>query len=76
MQGYMYSVFSIVAIAIHLMLNFDLIVGRGTNVMRGTRYSGFLLGILAYYVTDAAWGILAGLGWNDALYVETFFLPY
>ena len=73
MQGYMYSVFSIVAIAIHLMLNFDLIVGRGTNVMRGTRYSGFLLGILAYYVTDAAWGILAGLGWNDALYVETSF---
>ena len=32
--------------------------------------------MLAYYVSDAAWGILAGLGWTRALYVDTilFFL--
>ena len=67
MQGYTYSIFSIVAIAIHLILNFNLLMGRGEATVRGTRYRGFLLGILAYYVTDAAWGILAGLGWTTAL---------
>ena len=73
MQSYTYSVFSIVAIAIHLIINFDLIVGKGIVSKRGTYYRGFLMGILAYYVTDATWGILAGLGWTKALYVETAF---
>ena len=73
MQDYTYSVFSIAAIAIHLILNFDLLAGRGVATVRGMRYRGFLMGILAYYVTDAAWGILAGLGWTNVLYVETVF---
>ena len=29
MQGYTYSIFSSVAIAIHLIINFDLLAGRG-----------------------------------------------
>ena len=76
MQGYTYSVFSAVAIAIHLIINFKLIVGRGESTVRGMRYRGFLYGVLAYYVTDATWGVLAGLGWTRVLYVETvlFFL--
>ena len=73
MQGYTYSVFSIVAIAIHLIINFDLLIGRSPATPRGRRYRGFLLGILAYYITDGAWGILAGLGWNRLLYVDTIF---
>ena len=73
MQGYTYSIFSIVAIVIHLIINFDLLTGRKEVSVRGARYRGFLLGILAYYVTDAAWGILAGLGWTKALYVATVF---
>ncbi len=73
MQGYSYSVFSIVALAIHLIINFDLLAGRRIATIRGTRYRGFLFGVLAYYVTDAAWGIIAGLGWNRTLYVETVF---
>ena len=73
MQGYSYSVFSIVAIAIHLIINFDLLVGRGAVTAHSVRYRGFLLGILAYYATDAAWGVLAGLGWTGFLYVETAF---
>ena len=72
MQGYAYSVFSLAAIAIHLMVNIDLLGDRaGAVAVRGIRYRGFLVGILAYYVTDAAWGLLAGLGWTDALYVDT-----
>ena len=73
MQSYTYSVFSIVALAIHLIINFNLLAGRGLATIHGTRYRGFLFGVLAYYVTDAAWGILAGLEWNGALYVETAF---
>ena len=73
MQGYTYSVFSIVAIAIHLIIDFDLLLGRQEVSARADRYRGFLFGILAYYATDAAWGILAGLGWNLLLYVDTIF---
>ena len=73
MQGYTYSVFSIVAIVIHLMINFDLLSGRGSAMVRATRYRGFLMGVLAYYISDGAWGVLAGLGWTRALYVDTVF---
>ncbi len=73
MQGYMYSVFSSVALVIHLIINFDLLIGRRAIPAHGARYRGFALGVLAYYVTDMAWGILAGLGWNRLLYVDTIF---
>ena len=73
MQGYTYSVFSIVAIAIHLIINFNLLTGRRQVSALGTRYRGFLLGTLAYYITDASWGIIAGLGWTSLLYIDTLF---
>ena len=73
MQGYTYSVFSILAIVIHLIINFDLLAGRKEVSEQGIRYRGFLLGILAYYVTDAAWGILAGMGLTRLLYIATVF---
>ena len=73
MQDYTYSVFSIAAIAIHLIFNFNLLFGLGARTAHGARYRGFLFGVLAYYVADASWGILAGLGWLSALYVETVF---
>jgi signal transduction histidine kinase len=73
MQGYSYSIFSSVAIAIHLIINFGFLIGRGIVSERGTRYRGFLFGVLFYYVTDAAWGILAGLGWTRLLYADTIF---
>ena len=76
MQGYAYSIFSIAAIAIHLIINFNLLLGRGVKTIRGIRYRGFLAGVLFYYMADAAWGILAGLGWIGPWYVDTvlFFL--
>ena len=73
MQGYTYSIFSAVAIVIHLIINFDLIRGRVEASMRGSRYRSFLIGVLVYYVADAAWGVFAGLGWTCALYVDTIF---
>ena len=76
MQGYTYSVFSIVAIAIHLIINFNLLMGRGRHTEYGARYRGFLLGVLFYYVSDAAWGVFAGLRWMGLWYIDTvlFFL--
>ncbi|MBR4654281.1 MAG: response regulator [Kiritimatiellae bacterium] len=71
MQGYAYSMFSSMAVVIHLILNFKLLMGKGTAAVYGARYRAFLFGILAYYLSDAAWGILAGLGWTTALYVDT-----
>ena len=73
MQGYSYSVFSSVAIAIHLIINYNLLIGKGEVSKRASRYRGFLLGTLAYYISDAAWGIFAGLGWTRILYADTIF---
>ena len=73
MQGYMYSIFSIAALVIHLIINFDLLTGRGSVTAHGGRYRGFLFGTLAYYLTDAGWGIFAGLGWTRLLYADTVF---
>ena len=58
------------------MLNFDLLAGRSGATLYASRYRGFLFGVLAYYISDAAWGILAGLGWTGFLYADTilFFL--
>ena len=76
MQDFTYSIFSIVAIVIHLIINVNLLAGRGVVTERGKRYRGFLLGVLFYYVADGAWGIFAGLGWIGPWYVDTilFFL--
>ncbi len=73
MQNYSYSIFSILAIAIHLIIHFNPLIGRGIVTERGQRYRGYLFGVLFYYVTDAAWGILAGLKWTQCLYVDTIF---
>ena len=73
MQGYTYSIFSGLALVIHLIINYDLILGRGVVTKHEARYRGFVLGVLAYYATDAAWGILAGLNWRWPLYVDTVF---
>ena len=73
MQGYSYSVFSGAAIAIHLIINFHLLIGKGEISTRASRYRGFLWGTLAYYLSDAAWGIFAGLGWTRILYLDTVF---
>ena len=76
MQGYSYSVFSLAAIAVHLIINFNLFREKDITAERDRRYCGFLMGTLAYYVFDAAWGIFAGLGWTVFLYIDTilFFL--
>ena len=72
MQDYIYSVIAFLAMAIHLIINFDLRTTRGLITAHGTReYRYFLIGIFAYYLTDAGWGVFAGLGWTRVLYIDT-----
>ena len=72
MQDYIYSVIAFLAMVIHLIINFDMLPGRKLSDARGAKeYRGFLAGVFAYYITDASWGILAGLGWTRVLYVDT-----
>ena len=63
MQDYIYSVIAFLAIVIHLIINFDMLPGRKASTFRcAHEYRGFLGGLLYYYITDAPWGVLAGLG--------------
>ena len=57
---------------IHLITNFKVLIGRGDVTARGLReYRGYLAGIFAFYLADAAWGVFAGLGWTKVLYADT-----
>ena len=72
MQDYVYSVIAFLAMVIHLIINFDMLPGRKISGARGAReYRVFLAGVFAYYLTDAGWGVLAGLEWTRVLYVDT-----
>lgn len=71
MQDYVYASLSLVAVVIHLIINYDQLFGHSIAAAKASHYRGFLLGILAYYITDIAWGIFAGLGWTRALFIDT-----
>ena len=72
MQDYIYSVIAFLAMVIHLITNFNLLVGRVDASAHGLReYRGYLVGIFVFYLADAAWGVFSGLGWTKAVYVDT-----
>jgi len=72
MQDYIYSAIAFLAMVIHLIINSGRIAGPGMINVRGAReYRRFLWGVFAYYIVDAGWGVLAGLDWTKALYVDT-----
>ena len=73
MQDYLYSVIGFIAIAVHLIINFKVMFNPESNADRkaGRMYRWLMLTIFAYYITDAMWGILAGLNWIPLLFVDT-----
>ncbi len=74
MQDYIYSSIALVAMVIHLIINSSLRSDLGMTAAHGAReYRTFLKGIFAYYLVDAGWGVLAGLGWTRLLYIDTMF---
>ena len=73
MQNYTYSAFSALALVLHLVFNRDLLFRRRIDTAHGRHYRLFLFGVLAYYMSDAAWGLFAGLRWIVPWYVDTLF---
>ena len=72
MQDYIYSSIAIIAMAIHLIINSNQRTVHGIITVHGTReYRVFLACVFAYYIVDAGWGVLAGLGWTKLLYIDT-----
>ena len=74
MQDYLYSVIAFLAILIHLIINYDMLPFHGrrmSHIRCAHEYRGFLAAIFYLYITDALWGIFAGLGWTKALYFDT-----
>lgn len=73
MQDYIYSVIGLIAIAIQLIINFKVMFKPAKNSIQkaAAKYRLLMLAIFFYYVTDAFWGILAGLNWIPALFIDT-----
>lgn len=73
MQDYLYSVIGLIAIAIQLIINFNVMFksGQNTNQKAADKYRLLMISVFAYYISDALWGILAGLNWIPALFIDT-----
>lgn len=70
MQNIYYSTIGIVAIMIHLIINYDVLkVSKGTKAQ--IAYRNFMFGLLTYHTIDATWGILAYFQFSSALYIDT-----
>lgn len=70
MTNIYYSLIGILAIVTHMIVNHGFYVRKHASNEDGP-YRHYLFSILAYYVTDAAWGILNGTGNIVLLYVDT-----
>lgn len=73
MQDYIYSTIGLIAIAIHLILYFGVMFHPDKRITQkaADKYRFLMISIFAYYVTDALWGIFAGLNWIPVLFVDT-----
>jgi len=73
MQYYTYSIIAALSIVIHLIINFDLLPGRKqvSKFRCAYEYRCFLGGVFYYYITDACWGIFAGLRWRTIQDLDT-----
>jgi diguanylate cyclase (GGDEF) domain len=68
-----YSVIGILAIAVHLIINYDVFWKRnsGPASLAQKSYRNFLMAVLVYYVSDAIWGILYGIQAAKLLFADT-----
>lgn len=65
----LYTVIGILAIALHVILNYRYIFGDKRGVNRG--FTSYLMVVLAYYVTDMLWGALDSIHLMIPLYIDT-----
>ena len=73
MQDYLYSAIGLIAIAVQLIINYKVMfIPQSNNTRKADKMYRFLtVAIFAYYITDALWGILAGLNWIPLLFADT-----
>lgn len=73
MQDYLYSVIGFIAIAVQLIINYKtMFIPKGNKARKAASiYRMLMIAVLAYYITDALWGILAGLNWIPLLFADT-----
>ena len=66
-----YSIIGILASIILLITNRDILWKGGELTPTQRNYRFFLMGVMAYYITDLLWGILEEQGLIAVLYVDT-----
>ena len=67
-----YYIFIILAIVIHLIINFDTLRRKRTESLFGLRtYKLFLTAILLFYIIDLLWGVFDELKLAVPLYIDT-----
>ena len=71
MQDYFYAIMGIAGIFVQLIINGSVMFPRGKMKSVNRFYRALTLSTFAYYITDALWGILGGLGWTVALHIDT-----
>ena len=69
----LYSSFGILAILIHIIINYDVLIKNDyRDVMpSSSSYRQFLVGILVYYVSDVFWGFLYEHRLTALVYADT-----
>lgn len=66
-----YSIIGILAAVILIINNRDVFFKSGDLTDIQKQYRLFLLGVMAYYVTDLLWGLLEEAGLTGVLYADT-----
>ena len=67
-----YSIIGIIASIILLINNRDTLLTKKKDLTKVQKsYRLFLLGVMAYYITDLLWGLLEERGLTDILYADT-----
>ena len=66
-----YSIIGILASLILLINNRDILWNGADLTKTQRKYRVFLMGVMAYYITDLLWGILDNYGLTEILYADT-----
>ena len=68
-----YSSFGVLAIILHLIINYDLLLKDEYHdiLPANTHYRKYLLSLLLFYIADVAWGFLYDRKWVFLNYVDT-----
>ena len=68
-----YSLVGIIAVFVHLIVNFDVFanIGKKSKFTGEKYYLLFLISVILYHITDGCWGLLYDAKWRTAVYVDT-----